>query len=130
MISNQAVPRNDRSVDIGVVFYLGLGNYAAIRQSDPFSYFAVRTHCNIRTDFAIRANCRCVVDKNITIFVLRMSVDVVIVEESSLGFDVICWFANVKPKVILYWQGVKLAFLGHMRINFSLYHTESLGYSF
>lgn len=130
VISDQAVPRDNWTIDVSVVFYFSMSNDTAIWQSYSFSDFTVRTNGDIGSNFAVRSDSCSFINEDVTGLIIGMSVYMVIVKESSLCFDVICWFSDIIPEVILDWQRIELTLLGHMRVNFSLNHTESLRNSF
>jgi hypothetical protein len=125
--SNRTVPRDDGVADEGVVAHGGVRDDAAVRQSHASADLAVGTDGHVGSQLAVRPHCRALMHKDVAVLLLGKTVDFVVVQEGSLGLDVVRRLANIVPEVVPDGQRVKLAFLGHFGVDFGLNHAETLG---
>lgn len=65
-------------------------------------------------------------NEDIAVGKLVMWMNVIIIEEGSLGFEVVSRFSDIEPEVILDGKGVKLSFFCHFREYFCFEHAKSL----
>lgn len=127
--TDRTAPWDDCLVNEGEVSNRCVSNNAAVRQSHSFPNFASWTDWYVWPYLAIRTNAWWLMDWNVAIFLIRMSIDFEVVKESSLSLDIVCRFSNIKPEVVFDGQRVELTFLSHLGVYFCLNHTKSFRHS-